>query len=103
MLDLKSTIQLLEIYSNGLLPVQRLRDEYLKLFAVIEAGEIDKELFNILEDFFEDIDAYSPLWTSEDEAKYSYRITETTLRSEAQKSLTELKEYILKNPSILNT
>jgi len=94
MLDIKSINQLLEEFSNGLFPIQKFCDEYIKLFASIEAGEIDANLFHILEDLFEDIDAYSPMWTPDDEAKFPYRITEPTLRLEAQKSFIELEEYM---------
>lgn len=94
MLDTKSIVKLLEAYGSSSLSVDKFSDEYLKLFAAIGAGEFDRELFHIFEDIFEDIDAYSPVWTLEDEEKYPYRITEATLRVEMKKSLFELKKYL---------
>jgi hypothetical protein len=57
-----------------------------------ETGEMSNELFGILEDFWEDVDAYSPLWDPEDIDKI--HITEQTLKVEARKALEELVKYL---------
>jgi len=62
----------------------------IRRFSAIKAGEIDNPLFLIVEDLFEDIDSYSPMWTLDDEAKYPYRIIEATLREEARESFSKV-------------
>src|SRR5258708_2852889 len=94
MFEIKSLTKLIDIYLDGSISAIELRDSYSKLFAAIEAGEIDRSLFLIIEDFFEDIDSYSPNWTSKDEANFTYRITEKTLREEAKKSLLAFEKYL---------
>ena len=50
------------------------------------------ELFYILEDFFEDVEAYDPMWTLED--VNFFRITEEMLKEEAVKAIEELDKYM---------
>lgn len=64
---------------------------YLTTF-LAEPGGMEADLFYILEDLFEDVDAYSPSWRPEDENWY--RITEPTLRKEAQDALVKLDALI---------
>ncbi len=94
MMDLDSMIKLMVDFINGNDAVDKFSDSYLHAFSKIAPEEMDQELFHILEDLFEDIDSYSPMWTSEDEAGYPYRITENALRGEAGKSLLALEDYI---------
>jgi hypothetical protein len=65
---------------------------YFKWMKAEPAGATDRPLFLILENLFEDLDAYSPMWTEQDEN--AYRITEATLRKEAETALRELDEYL---------
>lgn len=50
--------------------------------------DMDKQLFSILQDLWEDTECYSPLWLPEEIGPYN--ITADTLRSEALKALNEL-------------
>ena len=41
-------------------------EEFQREFQTLVPDRMDPSLFEILEDLYEDIDAYSPAWTSED-------------------------------------
>ena len=69
---------------------------YDKIFLSEPGGRMGKELFDILEDFWEDVDAYSPLWESED--INDMHITEETLREEALDAIRKLDKYIREHP-----
>lgn len=66
---------------------QQFRLKYLTAFKREPAG-MDDALFEILQDLFEDVDAYSPLWTEKDES--ATRLTEQTLRTETMEALEQL-------------
>lgn len=74
-------------------------EEFAKTYDQIFLSEVeimDKELFDILQDFWEDIDAYSPLWEPQDIDVF--HITELTLREEAVDALGKLEKYLLDHP-----
>ena len=54
--------------------------------------KLDRRVFSVLEDLFEDIDAYSPSVLPENETPL--HISEKTLRDEARKALQELQNFI---------
>ena len=84
---------LLQNYLAQTISTEQFETEYLDSFKN-ESGGMDKHLFDILEDLFEDIDAYSPMWTLQDEKDVPYRITEPTLRKEVATALQKLEDYI---------
>ncbi len=53
---------------------------------------LEEELFLILQDLFEDAEAYDPMWTPEEED--GFRITEPTLRREVQDANETLVSYL---------
>ena len=55
-------------------------------------GHLGKELFLILEDLFEDADAYDPMWTPEEED--GFQITEPTFRREVLDAREKLVHYL---------
>ncbi len=69
---------------------------YDKIFLSEPGDGMDRDLFEILEDFWEDVDAYSPLWESEDIDEM--HITESTLQEEALKAIGKLDKYIQEHP-----
>jgi hypothetical protein len=79
-------------FLNGRLSAEEFARKYLDCFASEPGNRMGRPLFNILQDLFEDVDAYSPMWLPEDEC--SFRITETTLRREAEDALTRLEQYL---------
>jgi hypothetical protein len=83
---------LLQNYTVQIISTEQFEIEYLESFKN-ESGDMDKRLFDILEDLFEDLDAYSPMWTLEDEKDAPYRITEVTLRKEVVIALQKLEDY----------
>ena len=86
---------LLRQFLDGNIPPEIFARTYDKEF-LSEKEILHKELFDILEDFWEDIDAYSPLWEPEDIC--SYRITEETLRTEAVDALQKIMKYLSDHP-----
>jgi hypothetical protein len=67
-------------------------DTFIYEFNLLFESEVDpnpRHLFDILQDLFEDIDAYSPMWTELDVNEF--RITEKTLKQEAKKALQALQ------------
>ena len=52
----------------------------------------NRELFMILQDLFEDAEAYDPMWTPEEEDVF--QITEPTFRNEAKDAREKLQRYI---------
>jgi hypothetical protein len=85
---------LIQAFLDENLLVGEFETRYLTAFKN-EPDEMDKQLFLILEDLFEDLDAYSPIWTQEDESPL--RITEQRLRQEAAEALIQLEKYLLQN------
>ena len=53
---------------------------------------LDEDLFLILQDLFEDAEAYDPMWTPEEED--GFQITEPTFRNEAKDAREKLQRYI---------
>ncbi len=82
---------LIQAFLDQNLSIEEFEKQYLAAFKA-EPGGMDRRLYEILEDLFEDVDAYSPLWSPADENWY--RITEPTLRKEAQNALHELDALI---------
>ncbi len=69
------------------------REEFEKEFRRLLPDMMDPTLFRILEDLYEDIDAYSPDWTSEDFERAPYLLDEPGLYREAADALEKLYEY----------
>jgi hypothetical protein len=84
--------ELIATFVSQHMPVEAFEAAFLRKFKA-ETRDLERPLFEILEDLFEDVDAYSPLWTVADETPV--RITETTLRREAETALAELDRYLL--------
>jgi hypothetical protein len=80
---------LIEQFLRSEIPVERFIDDFLVAYKA-EAVGLKKELFVVLEDLFEDIDAYSPRWATGDESPF--RITLDSLRKEAEIALKKIKE-----------
>lgn len=87
---------IIQTFLEGALPVEKFVQDYLDAFLSDPGTDIDKPLFDILEDLFEDIEAYSPMWHSEEEGPF--RITEESLRREAAETLMNLERYLLEHP-----
>ena len=81
---------LIQSFVDGSISIDKFESTYLH--AIKNEREMDNIPFAILQNLFEDVDAYSPLWSSEDEN--AYRITEKTLRQEAQQALKEINQYM---------
>jgi hypothetical protein len=68
------------------------REDFLTRVRLANPGMMDERLFAILEDLYEDVDAYSPSLVPDEESPYI--ITEETLRQEATEGLVRLNSYI---------
>lgn len=82
--------ELIRAFLNEELTAEVFAEKYDKAFR-FEWEEMDKALFDILQDLWEDVEAYSPLWLPEDIAPFN--ITEETLRKEAAHTLAELNYH----------
>ena len=82
------TKALADSYLNKQISLDEFRAEFKRL-----APDLDESLFHILNDLYEDIDAYSPLWTPEDFARAPYLLDEEGLRKEVNDALENLKSY----------
>jgi len=82
---------LIKAFLDGMLTADEFAASYDRVFSK-DPGPMDRPLFDILENLFEDVDAYSPLWTPEEIGPTA--ITEETLRQEAAQALMELEEYL---------
>jgi hypothetical protein len=82
--------KLIDKYLDGKISAEQFIIEFNKMF--LSDNDIDEYLLKILESVFEDGDAYSPLWTEEDEN--FHQITEKTLRKSILKNNEKLKMYI---------
>jgi hypothetical protein len=89
---LASYTDLIRAYLSGQIDAENLAAEFNARFVNEPANSFDEEPFWLLEKVFESIEAYSPLWTPEEENKY--RITEPTLRKELQTELSALVTYM---------
>ena len=79
---------LLKKYVSNQIDVENFVSEFHRLFES-EKDPNPRYLFDILQDLFEDIDAYSPVWTELDVNEF--RITESMLKKEATKALQALQ------------
>lgn len=87
-------LRLILTYLNGELSA----DQFVKKFNSVFLNEpegMNDDLFIILEDLFEDGEAYSPMWKPEDENPY--RIIEKTFREEVLTAQKELEKYLEMN------
>jgi hypothetical protein len=82
---------LLRSYLSLRLSVAQLVERFNAAFLAESANTLDENLFWILEEIFESLESYSPLWEVSDENEY--RITEPTLRNEMKTALTKLETY----------
>ncbi len=78
---------LIQAFLDGELTAEVFAENYDRAFR-FEWHEMDKVLFDTLQDLWEDAEAYSPLWLPEDIGPFN--ITEETLRKEAAQTLAEL-------------
>jgi hypothetical protein len=85
--------EFIQNYLDGLLSVEEFSKQFDLMF-LSEKRDMDTELFEILEDMFEDVMAYDPLCTTEDENVY--RITGDSLRLEAIDAINKLHKYLEK-------
>ena len=83
---------LIKSFLDGELTAEEFALRYDAAFLKDPGDYIDRPLFNILEDLWEDVDAYSPMWTLEEEGPT--QITEKTLRREAMQAILELEAYM---------
>lgn len=88
--------ELLKSYLAGGLSAEDLILQFNDAFLNESSDSLGDEVFKILQDLFEDGEAYSSLWSTDDEN--DFRITEPTFRSEVQQSLEDLNAYLGKNP-----
>jgi hypothetical protein len=86
---------LIRSFLDGNLRVENFEARYLESFKAEPAG-MDKQLFDILEDLFEDVDAYSPTCFPEEET--ATRISRQGLLREAAEALVRLDQYLLERP-----
>jgi hypothetical protein len=87
---------LIESFIQKDILVEEFDKTYTKLF-LSELEGMDRSLFSILNNLFVNVECYSPLWTSKDEMENNFKITEETLRNEAQNTLNNLNDWLLKN------
>jgi len=80
-----------QAYLTGQIGLEEFKAEFKRLMPDM----MDESLFAILEDLYEDIDAYSPDWTAEAVAESPYRLDEAGLRKEAADALRQLEQYQL--------
>ncbi len=73
-------------------------EDFAKLYDQIflSESEMNDELFKILNDFWMDIEAYSPWWEPEDIDEL--HITEETLRNQSMITRERIKKYLEINP-----
>ena len=83
---------LIKAFLDGMLTTDEFMLCYDRAFMEDPGQYMDRPLFNILENLWEDMDAYSPLWTPEQIGPFA--ITEETLRQEAAQALMEFEEYL---------
>jgi hypothetical protein len=83
-------MQLIEAYLANEISAEEFAVRYQ---AMIRSSDwMDWKLFKILQDLFEDAEAYSPMWTAEDESPF--QITEPTFRREVEDAKEELARYM---------
>jgi hypothetical protein len=96
--------QLLKSYSTEASGnTQRIEEAYLKKQISLEEFQrefqklvpdmMDPSLFEILEDLYEDVDSYSPTWTSKNFEDMPYLLDEQGLQNEVVAALGKLKTY----------
>jgi hypothetical protein len=85
--------EIIQNYLDGLLSAEEFSKQFDSMF-LSEKKDMDTELFEILEDLFEDVMAYDPLCKPEDEKVYM--ITGNSLRLEAIDAINKLLKYLEK-------
>jgi hypothetical protein len=86
---------LVKAFVDSALPAEAFALSYNDAFLQDPGDEMDRPLFDILEDLWEDVEAYSPMWSPEEEDPF--KITEEALRREAIQALMELDRYLLEH------
>jgi hypothetical protein len=81
---------LIDTYLTGLMSAEQFVLEFNNLFLV--ETNLDYPLYEILESIFEDGEAYSPLWSIEDED--DFHITENTFHLLVLSNCQKLNAYI---------
>ena len=89
-MELSAYLYIIDGFLRGELSAEAFQTIYMATFSK-EYKDMDPDLFAILQDLFEDADAYSVLWTEADEGVF--RITEPTLRREVIDAVEKLKAY----------
>jgi self-protective colicin-like immunity protein len=86
---------MISAYLTGLLSVDAFEREFLRAFKAEPAG-MDDELFHILDKLFGAVDAY---WSEcKPGEETAFRISEDSLRREAEEALERLNRYLRRNP-----
>jgi hypothetical protein len=83
-------ITLIDTFLNGEVPAEDFAVRFQNTFQADD--QLGDELFPILEDLFEDAEAYDPMWTPEEEN--GSRITEPTFRREVLDAREKLVRYL---------
>lgn len=81
---------LIQLFLERSIPIQEFESRYLTAFKAESA--MAEQPFEILEELFESVDAYSPLWAADE--KNLLKLTENDLRQEAAKALEKIKQYL---------
>lgn len=83
---------LIKDFIEGAISVEYFVSQYTASLKSEVDTTLDERVFSILEDLFEDIDAYSPFVLPENET--SLLISEKTLRDEARDALQKLEKFL---------
>jgi hypothetical protein len=86
---------LIKEFIDGAISAEEFALHYNDVFLQDPGGEMDRPLFDILENLWEDVEAYSPMWTPEEEGPF--KITGNTLHREAIQALLELDQYLARS------
>ena len=89
-MELKAYMYLIDGFLRGELSADDFQTIYLTTFKR-EHDNMNPALFAILQDLFEDVDAYSSLWSEEDESETC--LTEPSLRREVVDAVEKLEAY----------
>jgi hypothetical protein len=89
-MELSAYLYIIDGFLRGELSADAFQTIYLATFKN-DNDPMDPALFPILQDLFEDVDAFSVLWTEEDENEF--RLTEPSLRREVVDAVEKLKAY----------
>lgn len=92
-MDAKGYRDLIESYVNRKISASEFETIYLDAFFKKRPNPEHEIAFRIISEMLCDVDAYSPLWKSEDEDGTS-RITEATFYKRATKALVKLNSFL---------